>query len=183
MTRIAKIAVPRIADWCAIDLLSDDGRTISRVAVEHEDPEKVQLAKELQKKYPPQPSDRGIAEAIAERRAIFFPELTEERLRSMRSMNDEQLRIVRELGLRSSIIAPLAAGDRVVGTLTLVTAGDRRLTADDVAVAEDIASRAAIAVQNAQLYREAQEANRAKDDFLATVSHELRTPMTAVLGW
>lgn len=183
LTRIAKVAVPRIADWCAIDLLSEDGQSISRVAVEHEDPAKVELAKELQKKYPPAPNDRGISDAIRQRRPIFHPTISEELLRAAGDVDEERLDLIRQLGLRSSIIAPLIAGDRVMGTLTLVTAGDRRLTTDDVAVAEDVASRAAIAVQNAQLYREAQEANRAKDDFLATVSHELRTPMTAVLGW
>src|ERR1043165_817973 len=183
LTRIAKIAVPRIADWCTIDLLSDDGQTISRVTVEHEDPAKVELAKGLQKKFPPSPGDPGIANAIRERRAIFYPDISEDVLRERGIDDERRLRLIHELRLRSAIIAPLIAGDRVLGTLTLVTAGDRRLMTDDVTVAEDVASRAAIAVQNAQLYREAQEANRAKDDFLAAGPHELRTPMTAVLGW
>ncbi|HEV8434591.1 MAG TPA: ATP-binding protein, partial [Thermoanaerobaculia bacterium] len=182
LARIAKIAVPRIADWCAIDLLSEDGQTISRVTVEHDDPAKVEQAKELQEKNPPTPSDPGIADAIRERRAVFYPDISVEVLRA-RGTPEVRLRLIQELGLRSLIIAPMIAGDRVLGTLTLVTANDRRLMADDVTVAENVASRAAVAVQNAQLYLEAQEANRAKDDFLATVSHELRTPMTAILGW
>jgi PAS domain S-box-containing protein len=183
LARIAKVAVPRIADWCIIDLISEDGQTISRVTVEHEDSAKVEQAKELQKRYPPAPTDPGIAQAIRERRAIFYPDISEDVLRARGITDERRLALIHELGLRSSIIAPLVAGDRVVGTLTMVTAGDRRLMTDDVTVAEDVASRAAIAVQNAQLYREAQEANQAKDDFLATVSHELRTPMTAILGW
>jgi PAS domain S-box-containing protein len=182
LARIAKIAVPRIADWCAIDLLSDDGQSMSRVTVEHEDPAKVQQAKDLQKKHTVLPSDPGISEAIRERRVIFYPDISEDVLRE-RGLSEGRLALIRELGLRSTIVAPLIAGDRVLGTLTLVTAGDRRLMSEDVIVADDVASRAAIAVQNAQLYREAQEANRAKDDFLAMVSHELRTPMTAILGW
>ncbi|HEY2321902.1 MAG TPA: ATP-binding protein [Thermoanaerobaculia bacterium] len=182
LARIARIAVPRIADWCAIDMLSEDGRTLSRVTVEHDDPAKVEQAKELQKKYPPTPSDPGIGDAIRERRAVFYPDISVEALRE-RGTPEQRLGLIHELGLRSLIIAPMIAGDRVLGTLTLVTVGDRRLMADDVTVADNVASRAAVAVQNAQLYREAQEANRAKDDFLATVSHELRTPMTAILGW
>jgi PAS domain S-box-containing protein len=183
LRRIARIAVPRVADWCAVDLLIDAGRVLARVAVEHADPTKVELANRLEKTYPADPAaSPAVAEVIRERRTLFYPQIPDDLVRAS-AQDPEHLRIVRELGLRSAIITPLVAADRVLGTIMFVTAGDRRLTEDDVTIAEDVAARAAVAVQNAELYREAQEANRAKDDFLATVSHELRTPMTAVLGW
>lgn len=180
--RIARLAVPRIADWCTVDLLSEDRRSLTRVAVEHADPAKIALAQQLESQYPPDAARPLLTKIIQERRTIFYPEIPEDVLTAM-TRDEEHLRLVRSLGLTSAIITPLVSADRVLGTIMLITAGDRRLTEDDVAIAEDLAGRAATAVQNAELYREAQEANRAKDDFLATVSHELRTPMTAVLGW
>ena len=182
LRQIAKLAVSCVAEWCIVDVFEDGDHVLTRVAVEHADPAKVELARALEAEHPPDATSPRVRKVIEERKTMFYPEISDALLQAS-ARDAEHLRILRELGLCSAIVTPLVAADRVLGTLTFVNSGKHRLTNDDVTLAEDVAARAAVAVQNAQLYREAQEANRAKDEFLATVSHELRTPMTAVLGW
>src|SRR3989442_1129991 len=94
------------------------------------------------------------------------------------------LDLLHQLELTSSITVPLVARGRTLGTLSVaISASGRRYTQEDLIFIEEVAARAALAVDNARLYREAQETSRLKDEFLATLSHELRTPLTSVLAW
>jgi GAF domain-containing protein len=151
LRNVARLAVPTFADWCAIDVLQD-GR-LSRVAVEHPDPEKVELARVMAERYPPDPdAPTGAWNVIRTGQSELIPEITDEML--VASARDEDLlRMARELRLRSALTVPLIARGKPLGVITWVFAESERLYGpEDVAFAEDLGKRAAIAIDNSELH-------------------------------
>ena len=180
---VAGLAVPHIADWCAVDIVDDHGR-VQRLAVAHVDPARVELARTLQDRYPDDPdAPGGIHQVIRTATPAIYPDITDAMLVAS-ARDPEHLRAMRELTIRSVIMVPLVAHGRTFGALTFVNAeSGRRYTETDFLFAQDVACRSALAVENSRAYHQVNAANRAKDEFLATLSHELRTPLNAVLGW
>lgn len=177
LQRVAHLAVPAFADWCAVDMLAADG-TLQRLAVAHIDPTKVQLAEELYERYPPHPQEpRGVRKVLRSGESELEGHITDEML-EMAARDDEHLRIMRELTLCSYMCVPLRTNDKTLGAMTFVAAeSGRRYEPQDLSMAEDLAHRAAIAVENARLYQEVRDAGRRKDEFLAMLAHELRNPL------
>ena len=154
LAQVARLAVPALGDWCAIDLVDDRG-TLVRTVLAHADPTKVADAERLRERYPAaRNDDDAVHRVLRSGRAELFARISDEMLRAA-TIDDEHLELVSALGMRSAIVAPLRAGSRVHGALSLVTADSRRsLDAGDLAFVEDLALRVGAAVENARLYRE-----------------------------
>ena len=196
LASVAESVVPTLGDWCAVDILTDSG-AIRRLASRHSDPDKVRWTDALRDRYAPDPNAPvGVASVLRTGRPEFYPTVTDELL--MRVARDEDhLAVLRQIGFRSAIIVPLIARGRTFGAITLACESNRCFSEADLRVAEDLASRSAVAVDNARLYREAQSAeteaeraraaaeaaNQSKSAFIATMSHELRTPLNAIGGY
>jgi signal transduction histidine kinase/putative methionine-R-sulfoxide reductase with GAF domain len=158
---VARLAVPHLADWCVIDVADEEG-TLSRIAATHVDPEKVSLVQELQRRWPPKPdSPFGPYAVLRTGTPELLPEVSDDLLQA--SAQDEvHLARLREIPMRSYMSVPMWGRDRVLGVLSFATGdSERTYTEADLALAEELARRAAVAVENALLFRQAEERARA----------------------
>jgi signal transduction histidine kinase len=180
LTDLARLVVPHLADWCAVDIVAEDG--VPRpLAVAHVDPAKVTLAEQLRQQYPEdRDAPHGVPYVLRTGCSEFMTEIPDAVVVSS-AKSAEHLQILRDLGLKSYLCVPLRARGQTLGVISLVSAeSGRRYGASDVVFAEDLAHRAAVAIDNARLYREAQQADRQKDHFLAVLGHELRNPLSTI---
>jgi PAS domain S-box-containing protein len=177
LQKVAGLSVPQFADWCAVDLVEAEG-SLRRVALAHGDPSRVELAHELPRRHPPDPlAARGAGTVVRTGKSELVSVISDELLAET-VKEPELLRIVRGLGLRSYLAVPLVVRGKVLGVVTFATAeSGRHYDAADLAVAEDLAQRAAIAMENANLYQALREEDRRKTEFLALLAHELRNPL------
>lgn len=178
LASVARLVVPRLADWTVVDVLAPDGG-LQRLAVAHRDPDKEPLLREEPHRYPPDMSAaRGLPRVLRTGTPEWRATVTDSHL-SEEARDAEHLRRLLRLGMRSVLCVPLLSRGRILGALTLASANSEREYDEwDLRLAEDLARRVAISVDNARLFQEAREAVQARDEFLSVASHELKTPLT-----
>ena len=190
LVALTRLALPTLGAWCIVDIL-EESDAIHRLGIYHPDPEKQELAHELQATWAPEPDDPFGAPTML--RAVRTVAITDdiEATLAATAHSPANLHILRQLGIGSLLTVPLVARNRLLGAITFVSAERRAsYSPGDVQLAEDVASRGALALDNAQVYdlalvlqRSAETANRAKTAFLGAMSHELRTPLNAIGGY
>ena len=211
LVAVAGLALPYLGSWCIVDVLEPDG-SMRRLGIVHPDPLKEERARRLKEGWPPGRDDPiGLPRVIRSRVTELIPDVTDEMLVDF-AISDENLDDLRALGIGSVVVVPLIARDHVLGAITFVSADvGHQYTERDVGLAEDLAARCSIALDNARLFRDleaarrdaaelneqlvmssirqqelaevARDANHAKSRFLATMSHEIRTPLNAIVGY
>lgn len=178
---VAHLALPFLADYCVIDVVQQDG-SAQRVTVAAALPEREQALRDLMERYPPGSEAMGaqVIQSALPRTMWEMPEILPQQVEN----DPELMQMLAVLNPKSFMILPMIARGRTVGIISLGLAGSSRLYDETaLAVAEDLARRAAIAVDNARLYEESQAALSARDQFLSSASHEVRTPLTVIQGY
>ena len=197
LTGLTRHCVPFLADYCSVDLLTEDGE-IRRVETAHADPAKEPIVRDLWLRYPYRASDTvGVPQVMRRGEPVFNPAIDEADVDRF-ARNAEHREMLRALSPRSYICVPLVARGAAYGAISLVMSDSRRrYTVSDLELAVELARRAAVAIDNTRLYEaehrarqkaeaaelSARAANQAKSDFLATMSHEIRTPINAIIGY
>jgi len=190
LVALTKLALPTLGAWCIVDIL-EEGGAIHRLGIYHPDPEKQKLAQVLEESWVPEADDPfGAPAMLRDAHTIAITGDIEATLAAT-AHSPDNLYILRQLGIGSLLTVPLIARKRLLGAITFVCA-ERGVSysAEDMQLAEDVANRGALALDNAQVYdlalalqRSAETANRAKTAFLGAMSHELRTPLNAIGGY
>ena len=157
LSQVAQLAVPRMADWCVIDLIDEQPDLPKQLTVAHADPERAAMARELRRRYPPREGE-GSARVITTGEPEIYQRIDDDMLRSS-AQDEEHLELLRSLELRSAMVIPLRARGRIFGAITYVSSKPgKEYGPEDLVLAEDMAHRAAMAVDNARLFQEAQQA-------------------------
>ena len=161
VSQVAQLLVPQLADWCGVQVLDERG-TLRQLAVAHTDPEKMKWAWELDRRYPvDMNAPLGVPNVLRTGRTELYVDIPDEMLVAG-AIDEEHLVILRELGMHSVLIVPLSARNGVIGVMSLVAAeSGRRYGAADQALAEELAERAAVAIDNARLFTETELARAA----------------------
>jgi PAS domain S-box-containing protein len=180
LKQVAELLVPTLAD-CSIIHLRGPGDTVEVAALSHSDAEKGRMLRALYQRYPVQANaPHGVGRVLHTGQPMLLPEVGE-RIREALARDAEHLKIIREVSVTSALIVPLRGREQVLGTISLtMSESGRRLGHRDLAFAEELAHLAALALENARLYRAAQQATRTRDEVLGIVAHDLRSPLSAL---
>ena len=183
LNTVAHLLAPALADWCSVLLVNAAGG-LESVAVAHADPERERFARTVLERYPNVvDAPTGASAVVRTGKSEVYSEITDKLLATI-AQDDTHLALLQELGMRSAMIVPMRVHGRTLGAISIIAAeSGRRFTERDLPIAEEIARRSALAIENAELFQAASAANRAKSEFLASISHELRTPLNAILGY